>query len=261
MPELPDVEIQRRYLAATALHRRIERVKTFGERVLRGNTPASFGRRVHGCTFEASKRHGKWLLAHLDTAGVAAFHFGMTGRLCASRKRTPPHEHAQLRFRFADGGALDYVATRKLGAVELASTVEDFVEREQLGPDARAMSVDAFRDRIASKRGTIKGALTDQTTIAGLGNVYADEILFQAGIHPKATPSQLSDARLRRLQGAMRDVLETAVACHADPESMPDGYLLTRREEGAPCPNCTGKVASYRVGGRRGYYCPRCQQR
>ncbi len=261
MPELPDVEIQRRYLAATSLHRSIDRVEVFGERVLRDGAPGSLGRQVHGRSLETVMRHGKWLVASLDKGDALAFHFGMTGRLRSTRNPSPPAEHAQVRFRFDDGGALDYVAPRKLGAVVVVASLEDIVEREGLGPDAWALPFEDFREAIGDKRGTIKGALTDQSSIAGLGNIYADEILFQAGVHPRAPASHLSEERLRRLHEAMRDVLETAVASDADPEAMPEGYLLPRRQQGAPCPHCGGKVKPYQVGGRRGYYCPRCQRR
>jgi len=261
VPELPDVECQRRYLAATSLHRTIERVRVFDDRVLEGETPATLGRKVHARRFESSRRHGKWLVAPLDRRGAVGFHFGMTGRLESHRAPAPPPAHGQVRFRFRDGGALDYVAPRKLGVVRTAESLVELVEEKSLGPDAWTVSYDEFRARIGPKRGTIKGALTDQSALAGLGNVYADEILFQAGIHPRAAASHLSSDRLRTLFSAMHDVLRTAVAARADPESMPDSYLLRRRSPGEPCPRCSGSVETYQVGGRRGCYCPRCQPR
>ncbi len=261
MPELPDVEIERRYLEATSLHRPIARVRVFDDQVLDSDTPAMLGRRLHARRFESADRHGKWLVAALDEGGAVVFHFGMTGRLKGHRAPSAPPEHAQVRFRFRDGGALDYIAPRKLGIVRTADSLGEVITQESLGPDARGVSFEEFRERMGSKRGTIKGALTDQTAIAGLGNVYADEILFQSRIHPRTSASRLSSEQLRRLFGALHEVLDTAIGVRANPDAMPDAYLLPRRAPGEACPRCAGAVVPFKLGGRRGYYCPRCQRR
>ncbi len=259
MPELPDVEVYRRYLSATALHRRIEHVSVRDERVLRGTTPSGLGRLMHNCALTGTDRHGKWLFSPLDCGRVLVFHFGMSGRLHAHDRTTEEAEHTQIRWDFHDGRCLDYVSVRKLGIVKLADRVEDVVAEEHLGPDALKISRDLFRRRIGGRRGTIKGALTNQSALAGLGNVYADEVLFQARVHPRSPAARLSDERLRRLHRCMVRVLAAVIAAQADITRLPDGYLVSHRNEGEPCPRCGGEVQPIEVGGRRGYYCPQCQ--
>lgn len=259
MPELPDVEVERRYLAATSLHRPIEKVRVSDGRVLKNLTPSGLGRRVHRRSLAHARRHGKWLVVPFEDDAALVLHFGMTGFLKAYRSEAALTPHCQVRFRFADGGSLDYVASRKLGEVRIAASLDDLVERRGLGPDAWSVSLAVFQERLGSRRGTVKGALTHQSVLAGLGNMYADETLFQARIHPRAPAAELPEEKVKRLHGAMRDVLQTAVEAKADPEAMPDAFLLLHRCSGAPCPRCQGRVESYEIGGRRGYYCPRCQ--
>jgi formamidopyrimidine-DNA glycosylase len=260
MPELPDVEIQRSYLSVTSLHRAIDRVRVYDGQVLDRVTASSLGRMVHRRSWTSAKRHGKWMIALMGEDGGVVFHFGMTGRLNAHRAASEPAEHTQVRFCFKDRGSLDYIAPRKLGAVGFADSIGAVVEREALGPDALAIPYEAFEERIGARRGTIKGALTDQTVLAGLGNIYADDVLFHARIHPRSPCSRLSVRRLHALHEAMIEVLRTAIDAGADPDALPGDYLLPVREAGATCPRCSGTVSTYKLGGRRGYYCPSCQQ-
>ncbi|HUF29111.1 MAG TPA: hypothetical protein VMM77_00510 [Gemmatimonadaceae bacterium] len=124
----------------------------------------------------------------------------------------------------------------------MAGSPRRFVEAHRLGPDALALDMAGFGKLVAAKRGAIKSWLMDQHAIAGIGNVYADEILFQAGIHPRRSASALDRRELSRLFTKLQKVLRKAIAARADPARMPKSFLLPRRRRGALCPRCRGRV-------------------
>lgn len=264
MPELPDLANLKRYLDATALHRTIDRVTVREPRVLAGTGPA-FARRLTGRRFEASARHGKHLFVRLDDGGWTVFHFGMTGRLAAYKDEADEPRHSRIRFDFADGGHLSYVNQRLLGEVDAVEDRAAFVAAKGLGPDALDDALDeaAFRERLAGRRGAIKSALMDQSLVAGIGNLCADEILFQARLHPKTSVASLDAAALGQVYRKMRSVLATIVERSAGTEwrldRMPKGWILPRREAGAPCPRCGTPIEVVKVSGRTSYLCPKCQ--
>jgi formamidopyrimidine-DNA glycosylase len=188
-------------------------------------------------------------------------HFGMTGDLAYYKDRHDRPEYARMVLDLCNGFHLAYISQRMLGEIGLADDVDGFIKEHELGPDALSDQVDAkiFERMLEGRKGMIKPTLMDQSIIAGIGNVYSDEILFQAGIHPKTPVSELSGEDRKQLYRAMRRVLRTAARNRADPGNMPRGYILPRREEGAECPVCGGKVKKITVSGRSSYYCPRRQ--
>jgi len=259
MPELPDVEVYRRYFDAKALNRRIDAVHVEAPDLLSDTSPQGLGRLAHGHAFETTRRHGKYLFAGLDSGTWILMHFGMTGHLDYVEDPGDAPPHSQCLFSFGDSGALAYVATRKLGKIGTPSSPEAFVRAEDLGPDALTLDLDGFRDIAAGRRGQVKSWLMDQRSLAGIGNVYSDEILFQAGIHPRRPVGDLSGDDLARLHRSLRSVLERAIEAGADPQSMPEGFLLPEREEGGTCPRCGAQVASVSAAGRTAWFCPTCQ--
>jgi formamidopyrimidine-DNA glycosylase len=114
---------------------------------------------------------------------------------------------------------------------------------------------------LRDRKGSIKAALMDQQLIAGIGNIYSDEIFFQARLDPRADARSLDAEELGALHRAMRRVLATAIAAGAQPDAMPDGWLINRRQKGAACPRCEGTVQPLRIAGRTAWFCPRCQSR
>lgn len=259
MPELPDVETFRRYLAATALHQRIEGLSVESPDLLEGTSPQGLGRRLKGHAFEDTRRHGKYLFARLDDGPSLLLHFGMTGYLEYYHDGRDPPGHTRLLLRLAGQGRLAYVAQRKLGRIAVVDDVDAFVADEGLGPDALALSTEDLAERVTASRGKIKSWLMSQEHLAGLGNVYTDELLYQAGIHPATPLGDLDEDAVRRLHRAMRHVLDKAIEVQAQVDRMPGTWLLPHREEGASCPRCGGTVQRLSVGGRAGYYCPGCQ--
>ncbi len=259
MPELPDVAVFKQYLDATSLHQRITGVEVRDRRLLEGIGPRKLASRLGGTEIASSRRHGKHLLAILDNGSALALHFGMTGDLAYYRNPEAEPRYAQLVMTFRGGYHLAYNSRRRLGEIRLIDDVDDFAEENELGPDALEVSRDAFYAALKGRRG-LKASLMDQRHLAGIGNVYSDEILFQAGILPTRQGDDLNGADRKRLYSTMRRVLRTVIRHQADPGQLPRTYLTRNREEGAPCPKCSGKVKTKRVGGRRAYYCPNCQR-
>lgn len=265
MPELPDVELYKRRLDECCLDREIRRVMVADARLVDGISLAEFTRRLGGARMTATRRHGKHLLVALDRGDWLALHFGMTGALLpfAADEEGPPYD--RIRFDFADGGHLAYVNRRRLGRLGLVADAEAFIAEERLGPDALDPAFDrAALDRaLGARRRCLKTLLMDQAMLAGIGNIYSDEILFQARLHPAAPSDGLDSAARRRLFDAIHSVLETAIDCGAGSEDfierLPRHFLLRHRQKGGKCPHCDGPVATRKFSGRTGYFCPKCQ--
>lgn len=258
MPELPDVETFRRYLDATSLHRTVDTVGLLDEGLLGDADAEDVRGALQDRELSETSRHGKYLFAHSDDSAWLVLHFGMTGRLVAFETGEAP-EHARLLLDFEDGRHLAYLNQRTFGSIDLADAPASFVERHDLGPDALELDRSAFEEALQGRRGGVKSTLMDQSVIAGIGNVYADEICFQTGVRPETRLPALDEDLLRSLHRTMRRVLRTAVDRRADPDGLPRSWLLPRRREGAPCPRCDGEIVKTTVAGRPTYLCPSCQ--
>lgn len=259
MPELPDVEVFRRRVARNALHRPIERVTVSDDLVVRGIGSQTLRRRLRGTTLTGTRRHGKHLFVETDADVHLLLHFGMTGYVDPLGPDDPEPRHQRVLFGFRDGGRLAFVDQRRLGTVGLVDDVDAFVEEHELGPDALSLDRTTLRRLLADWRGALAGLLMSQEAIAGVGNIYKDEILFQARLAPRRRADELSPAETTRLHRQLGRVLDRAIQADALPERMPRGWLLRSREEGAACPRGRGVVRRYRAGGRTGYWCPTCQ--
>jgi formamidopyrimidine-DNA glycosylase len=258
MPELPDAVVYRRRLADGALDRKITGTTVVDPLVLGDDlTPHRLDETLRGRTLADTRRHGKHVFARYgDDTGWLALHFGMTGRVQVVPDDTLP-EYAYVQFHFADEGHLAFVCPRKFARVRLVDTPEAFVAAKDLGPDARRADVETFLRPFEGRRGTIKGRLLDQTLIAGLGNIYADEALYQEGIHPRTTVPALSDDDLRGLYDAIQTVLDAAIAADADPTALdPDRFMLPHRYDDERCPATGVPLRTEQVSGRTAYLSP-----
>lgn len=196
MPELPDVEICKRYVDSTALHQSIASAEVLDDALLDGTSASAVRQALRGTSFEETRRHGKHLFVRRSSARWLGLHFGMSGELTYYERDGGASEYEYFRVDFENGYRLALVIPRKLGRVRLLDDPDAFVAEKELGPDALGLDVETFAARLEDRRGMIKSALMDQTVIAGLGNIYADEVLFQAGIHPKTRVQALDeDAR------------------------------------------------------------------
>jgi formamidopyrimidine-DNA glycosylase len=269
MPELPDVETMRQYLQATSLHQEIADVEVRAAGLLPDGdvidrtTAEALNEALVGRTLASTSRHGKYLLVDLDEGAgeILVLHFGMSGDLSYFKDMADEPEYDRVLVHFANGYHLAYEAVRKLGEVAVIDDVDRFVAEKELGPDALdpAFDLEAFKEAVAGRRMMVKSFLMDQQTLAGIGNVYSDEILFQAGIHPRTKINTLDEEAVEALFHTMKDVLQTAIDYQSSPEQYPDSFLTSHRHEGGTCPRCGADLERVKVSSRSAYFCPNRQ--
>lgn len=260
MPELPDVQVFKELLDATSLHQRIRDVGVSADGMLKGVSSRTLKGKLKGHELRSTRRHGKNLFVRVTADGWLRLHFGMTGELQYFKKDEVP-EHARLRLDFTNGYHLVYVNTRKFGEIGMVDDVDSFVEEKDLGPDALGLDLASFRDALEGRRGAIKSTLMNQNVIAGIGNVYADEMLFAARIDPEARTEKLGDDTIRNLHHAMQRVLKKAIGARVELDRFPRSFLLPQRGEDGKCPRCGRKLQQTKVSGRTTYHCPHDQKR
>ncbi|HAM03792.1 MAG TPA: formamidopyrimidine-DNA glycosylase [Acidimicrobiaceae bacterium] len=261
MPELPEVEAYRR-LADKALGRTVASVRIGDQRFLRGGTDACRLRRaLVGKAFAAARRRGKLLVLDVDDSDRRlGLRFGMTGRLhvdgadgvdrlvYASDRRLEAWDRFALRF--TDGGSLVVSDPRLLGGVVLDP------DEDVLGPDALDVGRADLHRALAGSTAALKARLMDQSRLAGLGNLVADEVLWRAGLSPLRPAGSLTDAEERRLHGHVRRTLEELVSAGGSHL----GELMPERQVGGRCPRCGAELRRDRVGGRSTWWCPAHQR-
>ncbi len=264
MPELPEVETVTRSIAPL-VGRRIASAEFRCLRVLRGGDPDRMAARIQGRRIGTIKRYGKFIVIALEGGGYLMIHLGMTGRLLLGGPRGK-HTHAILTF---DRGVLLYDDSRQFGCLEFS---EEFPARvARLGPEPLEISLADFGARMKRHKTRIKALLLNQTFVRGVGNIYADEALFRAGIHPLALSNRLRGERVRRLYNAMVAVLTEAIAAggssisdYVDAEGRKGFFQFQHRvyqRTGEPCVVCGTAIRRVLVTQRSSHFCPRCQRR
>ena len=261
MPELPEVETFKRYLDSTSLHQRIAGVEVRDAYVLKGVSARELARRLKGRRFESSRRHGKHLLVRTDGDLWLRLHFGMTGSLQYFKCDQRPPKHTRVLFAFVNAHCLAFEDQRKFGEIGLAEDVDEYLRKRGLGPDALDISISQFKEILEKHRGAVKSILLNQKLIAGIGNIYADEILFHARIHPATEIRRLGEKNVGKLFRATRYILKKAIDAKADVDRMPKLWLLPRRGKGDKCPRCGRELKSATIGGRTAWFCTQCQKR
>ena len=261
MPELPDVETFKRYVNSTSLHQGIRKVEVDAARMLRV-APRRLCKALEGSEFLQTERLGKYLFIRVKGGPWLVLHFGMSGMLEYAKDAGERPAHTHLLVHFANGYRLAGIWQRRLGRIGLADDPAAYAAAHDLGPDAlnSEISLKEFKRRLQERRGAIKSALMEQAFLAGIGNIYSDEILFQSGIRPDVKVCDLGDARIHALHRAMRHVLRIAIARQANPDRLPDSWLLPHRYNGGKCPRCGSALQLKRSSGRTAYFCPRCQR-
>jgi len=244
---------------------------TVRERRLRRPVPATFETRLRGHRFGAIERRGKYLLFELDCPDILLVHLGMSGSLSLRDNTAPPLRHDHVIFDLDRSESLCFNDPRRFGVVRLG-VIDDLEELRNVGPDPMTMnrSVDEWRSQVRHRRTPIKTLLMDQTFIAGIGNIYANEILFQAGIRPRRMAARLTRQELGHLDEAMHSVLARAVDLGGS--SISDfrnidgklGYFQIHHavydRAGDACPRCDTAVRKITLGGRSTFYCRSCQR-
>ncbi|MBK8174401.1 MAG: bifunctional DNA-formamidopyrimidine glycosylase/DNA-(apurinic or apyrimidinic site) lyase [Rhodospirillales bacterium] len=279
MPELPEVETVRRGLLPVLVGRRIADVVQ-RRADLRAPMPERFATRLTGRRVEDIGRRGKYLLFYLDSAEVWIAHLGMSGRFCIDRSDVlPPGPHDHLILRTDDGGRIRFNDPRRFGFMDLtpAAGLDRHPQLATLGPDPLAPAFDAawLDAKLAGRSMPIKPAILDQRIVAGMGNIYASESLFHAGISPERCAASVVGSCARRLADAIKSVLTDAIA--AGGSSLrdyvrPSGELgffqfqfAVYGRAGEPCPGCLceqsqgGGIRKIVQSGRSTFYCGRRQ--
>jgi len=257
MPELPEVEAFKKTLDSTSLNQIINDVKIKDDRILLASKK-DFIKCVIGEKFEETIRHGKYLLAKVRNCYIV-FHFGMSGWLEYFSSDESEPKYSKVIFQFNNGYSLAYISIRMFGKLDLADSLEKLRKRKKLGPDAYKMSFDEFQIAIKSRTAIMKSALLNQSILSGIGNIYSDEILFKAKLHPKRKINTLNDNELEKLFKSIKEVLEYGIKHKGELYTYSDSFLIPHRSKEEKCPECGSSIERYEISGRHGFFCPKCQ--
>lgn len=276
MPELPEVETVVRGLRRIAVGREITRVKLIGEKLRRIN-PRNFSSKIRGRKFVAARRRGKNILLDLSGGLTLWAHLKMTGRFVEHENGQKLDKHDHLLFDLSGAGKrqssrLVFRDVRKFGFVILVRTAEldKLPGLNKLGPEPLEISQEDFIQLIKARHRAIKPALLDQTLIAGLGNIYADEALYAARIHPLKLTDEISRTKLAALHQAIQQILTMAIermgttidnysGVNGNPGEF-QSYLKVYGRGGEPCERCGKKITRQVIGQRSAHFCGKCQR-
>ncbi|HSL32002.1 MAG TPA: bifunctional DNA-formamidopyrimidine glycosylase/DNA-(apurinic or apyrimidinic site) lyase [Candidatus Limnocylindrales bacterium] len=270
MPELPEVETVARDLRGLIVGATIVDAETRWDRTLRDTDPAAFADGVAGRRIEAVGRRGKQLVVELSGGAFLTIHLKMTGQLFVVPRGGNDDPYVRLVLELDDGREIRFRDIRKFGRVGLYGTgTADPFEKTGPEPLADAFTVRAFRHRLRARKGRLKSLLTDQSFVAGVGNIYADEALWAARLHPLRTARTLRPPDERRLWHHLRRILAEAVirrGSSIDDYTAPDGdgemqeHLEVYQRTDEPCRRCDRPIRRIVVGGRATHFCSWCQR-
>jgi formamidopyrimidine-DNA glycosylase len=274
VPELPEVESIRTQLEPALVGRRFARVEIRDFRLVRPDEPAEVAAELEGEQVAALERRGKYLVFRFESGRVLLVHLRMTGSLRHAPVGTlqdDPHRRAVVTL--DDGSDVAYRDVRRFGTwllLEPAEAEPYLAARVGDEPLGSAFTAARLAERLSRRRTSVKAALLDQRTLAGIGNIYADEALWRARIHPLRPASELDRSELRRLHRGVRAALTHGLARQGSTlrdYRLPDGASGTMQDEfkvygrdGEPCERCGSLIAKTRVAGRGTWFCPACQR-
>jgi formamidopyrimidine-DNA glycosylase len=277
MPELPEVETLARGLQRELAGRRVLSVE-LGETDFMDN-PAEIEREFPGTRIERVERYGKFMLLRLQRPGekegeaqesALLVHLGMTGTMVPKPANEPRAKHTHLVALLDDGRELRYIDPRRFGRIAWLADEKLRDELQRFGADPLEISLEEFAKRIRGRKARIKAMLLDQGVLRGVGNIYADESLWKAKIHPARIGARLSVEEAKRLHGALRQILEKAIVLRGssisdflDAEGEPGEYQLHHKaygREGKACYRCKTPIRRIIVAGRSSFFCPNCQK-
>ena len=275
MPELPEVETVRARLEPRVVGRRFDRVEIFDSRLTRPADPAGVAAQLEGERVVALDRRGKYLIVRFESGRVLLIHLRMTGQLLHGNGAEPPAQdvHRRAVVRLDDGSDVIYRDVRRFGTWQL-------IEQEDLGPYlarrvgpeplVRSFTSKRLVEAFEGRRAPVKSALLDQRRLAGVGNIYADEALWRACLHPLRPAGDLDAAEIAALHRGIRAALKAGIARQGATLSTyrtPDGSPGRMQEEfrvygreSEPCERCGTPIEKIRTGGRGTWYCPSCQR-
>lgn len=272
MPELPEVETIVRELRPKLVGKRLAAVRR-GDKALRRPWDTGWERQLTGRRVQAVERRGKWIVLRLNGHFHLIVHLGMTGQLKVIPAEAALEAHTHLVFDLDRGRRqLRFRDIRRFGSatlMESSEAVQAFFQESGLGPEPFVLDGRYWRERLAATRRSLKAVLLDQRVVAGVGNIYADEALFEAKLAPVKLGCELLARQAERLRKAVVTVLQRAIAKrgssirdYVDGSGNQGGYQREFRvygQTGKPCPRCSVPIALTRLAGRATHYCPRCQ--
>jgi formamidopyrimidine-DNA glycosylase len=273
VPELPEVETVRRSLEAALVGRRIAKVTHIAwMRTIAEPSPDLFRELLRDRLVTGVERRAKYLVIRLDRDEALVVHLRMTGRLTLQSPDAEPDQHTHVVLRLDDGRQIFFRDTRKFGRIWLLDAEGFEALQARLGrePLDEALTAEEFRTLLRRRKGRLKPLLLDQKFIAGLGNIYVDEALWSAKLHPLRTVRSLDDDDIDRLYQAIRSVLEAALehrgtsfSDYRDALDQPGSnqhFLNVYQRAGQPCSRCGTPIERMLVAQRGTHYCPSCQQ-
>ncbi len=258
MPELSEVETFKKYFDKTSLNHVIKEVKIRDERILKVSKEI-FAKALKNKKFQETIRHGKYLLIKIDPQYLI-MHFGMTGDLEYFENATDEPKYTKVLFQFTNGHFLSYISQRMFGHLDLTNSLEDFLDKKNLGPDAYKMSYDDYKTTLGRRSAIMKSALLNQSIFAGIGNIYSDEILFQSKLNPKRKINTLDENELKELFQNIKKVLQYGIDFKGELENYSKDLLIPHRSKDGECPTCESRIERYEISGRHGFFCPKCQK-
>ena len=270
MPELPEVETYRRELAPELDHRTILSAQVFWERIIERPSASEFMQEIPGEQFAHFGRRGKYLLLMLESGKCLIIHLRMTGEIHIHPPTLQPDKHTHVTMALDDGRVLHYRDQRKFGRLWLVNDAESVVSH--LGPEPldEGFTPGILGEGLQGRKASIKALLLNQAIVAGVGNIYADEALFRAGIDPRREGRSLTDDELGRLHEAIQVVLTLGIEKRGSSlqnyvrlggiqGSAQDEHLVFRKT-GQPCPNCGQVIERVILTQRSTHFCPDCQK-
>ncbi len=258
MPELPEVEIFKRYFDSTSLGKQIAAIDVKDDRILKIEKN-KFIRALTGEYFRTTNRHGKYLFAECDSK-VLIIHFGMTGDLEYFVNDSKEPDYSKVLFKFTNNYILSYISTRMFGKLDITKSIQDYIHQKKLGPDALTMNYEEFIKSLNRRTTNAKTALMNQSIVCGIGNIYSDEILFKSKINPMTKINLLEESQLKALFLKIKEVLEYGIKKEGDLSTYSDKFIISHRNEADKCPVCSTSIKRYEILGRHGFYCPKCQK-
>ncbi|MFC1651988.1 DNA-formamidopyrimidine glycosylase [Patescibacteria group bacterium] len=282
MPELPEVTTIVEGLKEKMIGKKITDIFCDHQKMIKQETFESLKKKTQGAKIISVKRRAKYIIIELDNDLSVIIHLRMTGHLLyrpldkskySKAFHDPYNQFVHFSLKLDDNHELAFSDLRKFGTVEIMAILEvkNYFENKEIGPEPldKSFTYEVFLERINRKKSVIKQVLLDQTIIAGIGNIYADEILFAAGIHPKRKVNQLNGTELKKIYNAIKNILKkavelrgTSVSDFRDVSGEKGSFgetLNAYRQTGKPCSKCGTKIERIVVGQRGTHFCPKCQ--
>jgi formamidopyrimidine-DNA glycosylase len=269
MPELPEVETVRKKLHELVVGKTIDHVEVFVERIIRTPDVSSFIHRLKNQTIHQMGRKGKHLIFYFENQ-ILVSHLRMEGKYFYRKSSDSFNKHDHVIFHFTDGTKLCYNDVRKFGTMDLVTDINDVNSVKELGlePMDASLTTQYLKDALSSKKKNIKNVLLEQSIVSGLGNIYVDEVLFYAGIHPERMANQLTSSETQSLVKGIKEIISIAIESGGstirsynslgDKGSMQNFHKVYGRDK-QQCVRCDSIVEKIKVGGRGTHFCPKCQ--